>query len=69
LLLNAASERDLLDLPGIGAKRAQAILELRTRLGRYRRVEELMQVKGIGPRMLARLRPLVVVDESGTPGR
>jgi competence protein ComEA len=61
-VLNVAEERDLVQLPGIGTKRAQAILTLRRKLGRFRRVEDLLRVRGIGPRLLRRLRPKVTVD-------
>jgi competence protein ComEA len=60
--INVASEQDLRRLPGIGATRARAILALRERLGRFRRAEDLLRVKGIGRRMLGRLRPLVIID-------
>lgn len=62
IVLNLAGEAELVKLPGVGAKRAQAILEVRRRLGRFRRVEDLLRVKGIGRKMLERIRPLVVVD-------
>ncbi|MBP9113848.1 MAG: helix-hairpin-helix domain-containing protein [Polyangiaceae bacterium] len=35
----------------MGAKRAEAIVQLRTRLGRFQRVEDLMRVRGIGRKM------------------
>jgi competence protein ComEA len=60
--LNLATEQDLRRLPGIGATRAKAILALRERLGRFRRPEDLLRVKGIGRRALARLRPLLIVE-------
>lgn len=62
VLLNRATEEDLRHLPGIGATRAKAILTLRAKLGRFSRVEDLMRVKGIGRRSLARLRPMVIID-------
>lgn len=62
VVLNAATEVELRTLPGVGPARAAAIIALRERLGRYRRVEELLRVRGIGPRSLQKLRPLVVVD-------
>lgn len=62
VLLNRATEEDLRHLPGIGATRAKAILALRAKLGRFSRVEDLMRVKGIGRRSLARLRPMVIID-------
>ncbi len=60
--INVATEPDLRRLPGIGATRAKAILALRERLGRFRRPEDLLRVKGIGRRMLGRLRPLLIID-------
>jgi competence protein ComEA len=62
VILNLASEDDLRRLPGVGHGRAQAILALRARLKKFSRVEDLLKVKGIGRRGLARLRPLVRVD-------
>jgi competence protein ComEA len=62
VILNLATEQDLRRLPGIGHGRAQAILALRGRLKKFSRVEDLLKVKGIGRRGLARLRPLVRVD-------
>jgi competence protein ComEA len=62
VILNLASEEELRRLPSIGATRAKAILALRTRLGRFSRVEDLLKVKGIGRRSLARLKPLVLID-------
>jgi competence protein ComEA len=66
--LNTATFEDLRRLPGVGAKRASAILALRTHLGRFRAVEDLLKVKGIGRAMLKRLRPLVRLDPSALDG-
>lgn len=60
--INSASLDDLRRLPGIGPKRAQAILDLRAKLGRFHHVEDLMRVKGIGRATLKKLRPLVRLD-------
>jgi competence protein ComEA len=68
VLLNSASVEDLRRLPGIGEKRAAAIVALRTRLGRLRAIEDLMKVKGIGRATLKRLRPLVRLDGPGDAG-
>ncbi len=59
--LNTARAEDLRRLPGVGEKRAQAILALRARLpgGRFRQIEDLLKVKGVGRAMLKRLHPLV----------
>ena len=63
VILNTANVDDLRRLPGIGEKRANAILALRSRLGgRFRAIEDLLKVKGIGRATLRRLRPLVRLD-------
>jgi competence protein ComEA len=62
VILNAASADELTRLPGVGMRRAEAIVELRTRLKRFRRVQDLLRVKGIGPRSLKRLMPHMVLD-------
>jgi competence protein ComEA len=67
VVLNIAVEADLRRLPSIGAKRAEAILALRARLGRFRAVEDLLKVKGIGRATLKRLRPLLRLDPSPHP--
>ncbi len=62
VILNLAAEVDLRRLPGIGRARARAILEQRERLGRFRRLEDLLRIKGIGPKRLATLRLRMVLD-------
>lgn len=63
VILNRADETALCRLPGIGKKRAQAILALRDKLGgRFKNLSQLLRVKGIGPKALARLTPHVVLD-------
>jgi competence ComEA-like helix-hairpin-helix protein len=60
--LNAAGEKALLILPGVGPSTAKAIVAYRAAHGRFRSVEELLQVKGIGPKKLESLRPFLRVD-------
>ncbi len=71
VILNEATVDDLRRLPGIGEKRALAVLELRRKLGRFKQVEDLLRVKGIGRSTLRKLRPLVRIDhpvaEAGSP--
>jgi len=67
VILNTAQADDLRRLPGVGAKRAEAILALRTRLGRFRQLEDLLRVRGIGRATLRRMRPLVRLDPPTPP--
>ena len=59
--LNRATMDQLEALPGIGAVKAAAILAVRDSRGGFRSMEELESVRGIGPALVARLRPLVVL--------
>lgn len=60
--LNTASPEDLQRLPGVGPKKAASIVALRHRVGRFRQVDELMRVRGIGRASMKKLRPLVRLD-------
>ncbi len=59
--LNRASAKELEALPGIGPARASAILRWRGEHGSFATVDDLLEVPGIGPATLERLRGLVVV--------
>ncbi len=59
--LNTATQRQLEALPGVGPATAQAILAERDRRGGFRSVDELIEVRGIGPAKLEALRDLVRV--------
>jgi competence protein ComEA len=56
--LNEASPEQLALLPGVGPSRANAIVSHR-KTHPFKRLEELMRVKGIGKKTFARLRPLL----------
>jgi len=62
VFVNTATIDDLRRLPGVGEKRAQAILSLRQRVGRFQRVEDLLRVKGVGRGTLKKWRPLVRLE-------
>jgi competence protein ComEA len=67
--VNEADATELRRLPGIGAKRADAILALRARKQKFTRIEELLTVKGIGPKSLAKLRPLIRLTRPTVPAK
>ena len=60
--LNAATSEQLRQLPLIEPKMAVRILQYRQQHGPFESLDELRQVRGIGPRVLEKLRPLVALD-------
>lgn len=60
--INTASVEALQTLPGIGPVLAQRIVDYREQWGPFQHVVDLMEVSGIGPRLLQRLEPHVTVD-------
>jgi len=59
--INTASLKELETLPGIGPALAARIIEDREQFGAYESVEQLDRVRGIGPRLMEKLRPLIRV--------
>ena len=59
--LNTATIDQLETLPGIGRKTAERIIEYRTKSGGFKRIEDLMNVKGIGEKSFLKLKPLIAV--------
>ena len=59
--LNRASREELERLPGVGPVMAERILTLRESVGRFRELEELRSVRGIGSGTIERLRPLIII--------
>ena len=63
VVLNRASVSELRRIPGVGPKRAQAIVDLRTKLGgRFKRTSELLRVRGIGTKSLKKMEAHLVLD-------
>ena len=61
LNLNAATEAQLEALPGIGASTAARIVEYRKKNGGFKKIEDLMNVKGIGEKSFLKLKALIAV--------
>jgi competence protein ComEA len=59
--LNTATAADLQALPGVGAATARLIIEHREKNGGFKKIEELMNIKGIGEKSFLKLKPMVTV--------
>jgi competence protein ComEA len=59
--INTASAADLQRLPGIGAKTASRVIEYRQKNGPFKKVEELMNVRGVGEKSFLKLKGQISV--------
>jgi competence ComEA-like helix-hairpin-helix protein len=66
---NTAGKSELMTLPGIGEVLADRIIEARAQ-GRFRKAADLARVPGIGPALLEKITPLIVIapDRPRAPG-
>ena len=62
--LNQATAEQLTELPGVGEAIANRIVEFRKKNGPFKRVEDLLKVKGIGEKSLDKLRPHLRVGKA-----
>ena len=60
--VNSATKAELMTLPGVGEVTAERILIERQDNGPFGSVKDLERVRGIGPKRIEQLRPLVIID-------
>jgi competence protein ComEA len=66
LNLNTATVAQLESLPGIGRATAERIVEYRQKSGGFKKIEELMNVRGVGEKSFLKLKPLITVSAPRT---
>ena len=65
--VNSAERSDFEQIPGVGPKLAQAIVDHRGEKGRFQSLEQLRDVKGIGPATFDKVRPYLRVEPLPEP--
>lgn len=61
--LNTADAAQLVSLPGIGKKKAEAIVKFREENGNFKSLEDIQKVKGIGSKLFAKIKDLLTVAD------
>jgi competence protein ComEA len=64
--LNSASAEQIALLPRVGLKLAQRVVEYRKTNGPFKKIEDLMEVKGVGEKLFVVLRPHLTVAGNTT---
>ncbi|HEV2350051.1 MAG TPA: helix-hairpin-helix domain-containing protein [Terriglobia bacterium] len=61
--INRATAKDFAKLPGVGPELARRIVDYRSKHGTFHRVEDLLAIRGIGPRKWRALKPYLRVEQ------
>jgi comEA protein len=61
--INTASALELQKLPRIGPKVAQRIIDFRNQNGKFKSIEEIMKVRGIGEKLFKQIKDMITVGE------
>jgi len=60
--VNRAPEKELVRLPGVGPGIAKSMIRTREEIGGFRSARDLLKVKGIGERLLLRIKPHILLQ-------
>ena len=67
--LNTATSEELQQVPGIGPVTAEKILQMRKAYGAFKSVDDLLAIKGLGPKRLEKMRKYLTVGKPGTSSK
>jgi competence ComEA-like helix-hairpin-helix protein len=65
--LNTATSEQLQLVPGIGPATADKILKMRKSYGPFKSVDDLLAIRGLGPKRLEKMRKYLITGKSATP--
>lgn len=62
LNINSAKIVDLIKLPGVGETTAQRIIDYRQKIGKFKNINQLLRIKGIGSKKLEKIKSLIFIE-------
>src|SRR5271168_2411484 len=67
--INTASSTELQQVPGIGPVTAEKILQMRKSYGAFKSVDDLLAIRGLGPKRLDKMRKYLTVGKSAAAAK